>query len=75
MVRQIPLIKEWRDIKHENTMYSDSQLLALWDDSVYLACPLFLDYPDSEFPTYEKLKFKKAIELRADRVAKEVRTL
>lgn len=65
-------MREWKDPHHENTMYSDSQVKALWDESIYNSCPLFLDYPVDECPSTEKIKFNKAMEKRKERVAKEV---
>lgn len=72
MLHQIPVVKEWQNPNDENTMYSDSQVKALWDQSTYALCPLFLDYPMDACPKNEKLIFAKASELRKARIAKEV---
>lgn len=42
MLHQIPVAKEWQNPKDDNTMYSDSEMKALWDQSTYGLCPLFL---------------------------------
>ena len=75
MLTKLSIVKEWRNPHNENTMYGENQLKALWDDSTYTLCPLFLDYPLDSCPKNKKLTFAKANELRKVRVAKEVNFL
>lgn len=56
-------------------MYTESQRLGMWDDKVMEECPLFLDFPEGEYPTEEKAQYLIAVEEKNKRKLREVNIL
>lgn len=53
-------------------MYTEEQQKAMWSTKVYEECPLFLDFPTTEYPKEEKDLYAVAVTARNKCAEKEV---
>ena len=67
--------KEWGTMDKDKTMYEEFHLQQKWPLEVYKACPLFLDYPEGEYPPEEEEMYKAYNKKRGTKTQQQKRTI
>ena len=66
---------DWCQLSSPQSMYTQAQRDAKWDNTIYVDCPLFLDWPIGECPEFEKERYNLAYRTRLQIQQEEINTI